>query len=221
MSLPPAPTPDWPLQIHAALTEADVRLVGYVPDAGHKRLIELCHQDPAIRALPLTSEEEGIGLAAGAWLGGARSVVLMQSSGVGNLPNALAMARSCRFPLVVLVTMRGEEGETNPWQVPMGRCSAAVLGALGVEVTRADTPRRRRALRAVRAAARLRGGGRRGGAHRAAGHRREALHGGPVMSPRCTAGGGGRRCWRTAASCWWWPASAPPPGIVRPPATIR
>ena len=134
------PTLDWPLQIHAALTEADVRLVGYVPDAGHKRLIELCRADPAIRALPLTSEEEGVGLAAGAWLGGSRSVVLMQSSGVGNLPNALAMARTCRFPLVLLVTMRGEEGETNPWQEPMGRSSAAVLGALGVEVTRADTP---------------------------------------------------------------------------------
>jgi sulfopyruvate decarboxylase alpha subunit len=131
--------PDWPAAIHAELLAAGVSLVAYVPDAGHARLIELCHDDPAIRAVPLTSEEEGVGLAAGAWLGGARTVVLMQSSGVGNLPNALATAAECRFPLVILVTMRGEEGETNPWQNPMGRGAEAVLSTMGVEVGRADT----------------------------------------------------------------------------------
>lgn len=139
MSLPPPAAPDWPLAIHQAFQATGVELVAYVPDAGHRRLIELCHADGGMRAVPLTSEEEGVGLAAGAWLGGCRSAVLMQSSGVGNLPNALAMVRTCRFPLVLLVTMRGEDGETNPWQEPMGRAAGAVLADMGVEVMRADT----------------------------------------------------------------------------------
>ncbi len=137
-----APTegPGWPDRVHAALRAAGVRVVAYVPDAGHARLIGLCHADPGLRAVPLTSEEEGVGLAAGAWLGGARTALLMQSSGVGNLMNALGMARECGFPLALLVTMRGEEGETNPWQVPVGSAAAALLGEMGVHVVRADVP---------------------------------------------------------------------------------
>ena len=68
-------TSDWRDDIFTALKAAGIRQVGYVPDAGHSRLIELCHADPAIRAIPLTSEEEGIGLAAGAWLGGQRAAL--------------------------------------------------------------------------------------------------------------------------------------------------
>jgi sulfopyruvate decarboxylase alpha subunit len=138
----PADTPaaDWPALVHAALAKAGVSMVAHVPDAGHKRLIEACQRDPSLRTIPLTSEEEGVGLAAGGWLGGARTVLLMQSSGVGNLPNALAMTRECRFPLVLIVTMRGEEGEANPWQMPMGQAAATLLSAMGVDVLRADTP---------------------------------------------------------------------------------
>ena len=113
-----------------------MRLVGYVPDAGHKRLIELCQADKAMRAVVLSTEEEGIGLAAGAWLGGERTVLLMQSSGVGNTINALGTVKECRFPLVTIVTMRGEEGEFNPWQVPMGQATRAVLEAMGTVVHR-------------------------------------------------------------------------------------
>ncbi len=124
----------WPQQVYAALQGAGVKLVAYVPDAGHTRLIELCHADPAQRAVVLSTEEEGIGIAAGAWLGGMRSALLMQSSGVGNCINALGMVAECRFPLLMVVTMRGEAGETNPWQLPMGRATPAVLAAMGVEV---------------------------------------------------------------------------------------
>jgi sulfopyruvate decarboxylase alpha subunit len=126
----------WPDQIHRELAAAQVRFVGYVPDAGHKRLIELCQGDPSMRAVVLSTEEEGIGLAAGAWLGGTRSVLLMQSSGVGNVINALGMVKECRFPLVTLVTMRGEEGEFNPWQVPMGQATRGTLEAMGTLVQR-------------------------------------------------------------------------------------
>jgi sulfopyruvate decarboxylase alpha subunit len=126
----------WPEAIHEELAAAKIRLVGYVPDAGHKRLIELCQANKAMRAVVLSTEEEGIGLATGAWLGGERSVLLMQSSGVGNIINALATVKECRFPLVMLVTMRGEEGEFNPWQVPMGQATRAVLEAMGTVVHR-------------------------------------------------------------------------------------
>jgi len=124
----------WPEEIHHELSAAGVRVVGYVPDAGHKRLIELCQADKKMRAVVLTTEEEGIGLAAGAWLGGQKSVLLMQSSGVGNVVNVLGMVRECRFPLVTLVTMRGEQGEFNPWQVPMGQAVRPVLEAMGTVV---------------------------------------------------------------------------------------
>jgi sulfopyruvate decarboxylase alpha subunit len=124
----------WPDGIHRELGAAGVRMVGYVPDAGHKRLIELCQADASMRAVVLTTEEEGIGLAAGAWLGGQRSTLLMQSSGVGNIVNVLGMVRECRFPLVTLVTMRGEQGEFNPWQVPMGQAVRPVLESLGTVV---------------------------------------------------------------------------------------
>jgi sulfopyruvate decarboxylase alpha subunit len=124
----------WPEQIHSELSSAGVRVVGYVPDAGHKRLIELCQADQKMRAVVLSTEEEGIGLAAGAWLGGQKCVLLMQSSGVGNVVNVLGMVRECRFPLVTLVTMRGEQGEFNPWQVPMGQAVRPVLEAMGTVV---------------------------------------------------------------------------------------
>jgi sulfopyruvate decarboxylase alpha subunit len=86
----------------------------------------------------LTSEEEGVALLAGAWLGGEKGVLLMQSSGVGNCVNLLGLPLACRFPLVMLVTMRGEPGESNPAQVPMGSAAGRVLEAMGVRVSRAE-----------------------------------------------------------------------------------
>lgn len=129
----------WPEQIHRELSGAGVRVVGYVPDAGHKRLIELCLADKSMRAVVLTTEEEGIGLAAGAWLGGGRSVLLMQSSGVGNVVNVLGILKTCRFPLAMVVTMRGEAGEFNSWQVPMGEATQASFETMGVSVKRASS----------------------------------------------------------------------------------
>src|SRR2546430_14578312 len=129
---------DWSAAIHMALKSQRVRQVSYVPDAGHKRLIELCHADQGMAAVPLTTEEEGIGLAAGAWLGGERSALLMQSSGVGNCVNALTLASNCGFPLLMLVTMRGETGERNPWQVPMGQATPQALHLAGVRTLRLE-----------------------------------------------------------------------------------
>ena len=130
--------PDWRDDVFAALKAAGIRQIGYVPDAGHTRLIERVQADSEIRAVGLTSEEEGIGLAAGAWLGGQRAALLMQSSGVGNCINMLSLAKSCRFPLALLVTMRGEWGEFNPWQVPMGTKTQAALELMDVLVYRVE-----------------------------------------------------------------------------------
>src|SRR6185312_8137456 len=98
----------WPDAIYQALKAADVRQACYVPDAGHARLIALFEGDPAVATTVLTTEEEGMALAAGAWLGGQRAVVLLQSSGVGNCVNMLSLSAIGRFPLLMLVTMRGE-----------------------------------------------------------------------------------------------------------------
>ena len=131
-------TRSWPHQVHRVLVENDVRQIAYVPDAGHARLIELCHADKTLQPIPLTSEQEGVALLAGAWLGGDRGVLLMQSSGVGNCLNMLSLTRECRFPLLALVTMRGEWGEANPWQVPMGQAAPPVLAEARVIVQRVD-----------------------------------------------------------------------------------
>ncbi len=92
-----------------------------------------------MRLIRLTTEEEGVALLAGAWLGSEKGVLLMQSSGTGNCVNMLSVAAACRFPLVMLVTMRGEPGESNPAQVPMGTATQPVLEAMGVRVSRAES----------------------------------------------------------------------------------
>ncbi len=136
----PVNAPVWPDRIFAALQRAGIRQVGYVPDAGHSRLIECCRADDKMHAVALTTEEEGVALAAGAWLGGDRCVLLMQSSGVGNCINMLSLIRTCKFPMLMLVTMRGEWEEFNPWQVPMGAIVEPVLKLCDAEVYRARKP---------------------------------------------------------------------------------
>jgi sulfopyruvate decarboxylase alpha subunit len=131
-------SPQWPEAIFDVLCDAGVTQVAYVPDSGHARLIELCHANDAMHSVALTSEEEGVALLAGAWLGGARGVLLMQSSGVGNCINMLSVVQECRFPLLAIVTMRGEWAEFNPWQVPMGQGVAQALGNAGVIVQHVD-----------------------------------------------------------------------------------
>jgi sulfopyruvate decarboxylase alpha subunit len=139
LGLRPSAEIHWPRQLFEILKGAQVRHMSYVPDAGHTTLINLFREDPEITCNVLTTEEEGIAIAAGAWLGGQRSVLLLQSSGVGNCINMLSLPVVGCFPLLMLVTMRGEWAEFNPWQVPMGRATGATLEAVGVRVMRADT----------------------------------------------------------------------------------
>ena len=133
-----ATAPDWQQQILPILKQFDVKHVVYVPDAGHSAAIRAAEQDNGIVSLALTTEEEGIGYLAGAWLGGERGALLMQSSGVGNCLNTLALQTMTRFPLLMLVTMRGDWAEFNPWQNPMGQATEPSLKLMGVRTWRAD-----------------------------------------------------------------------------------
>ena len=130
----------WPDQIYDLLKEHGIRQVALVPDAGHARLIRRCLADNDMRVVPLTTEEEGIAMLFGAWLGGEKGVLLMQSSSVGNCINMLSVAIAHRTPCPMIVTMRGDFGEFNPFQVPMGNATQTVLEAMGTLVKRADAP---------------------------------------------------------------------------------
>jgi sulfopyruvate decarboxylase alpha subunit len=128
----------WPDELYELLKRHAIRHVALVPDAGHSRLIRRCEADNEMRVVTLTSEEEGVAMLCGSWLGGAKGVLLMQSSGVGNCVNMLSLAILHRTPLPMLVTMRGDFGEFNPAQVPMGQATRTVLEAMGTLVHRAD-----------------------------------------------------------------------------------
>ncbi len=129
---------DWSADVLGALRARDIFTVATVPDGGLTNLLKLCEADPEFRVITLSREDEGIGLLAGLWLGGQRGVLLMQSSGAGNCVNALSLPAACRMPCLMLVTMRGEWGELNPWQVPMGRAVEDCFSALGVHCFRAN-----------------------------------------------------------------------------------
>jgi sulfopyruvate decarboxylase alpha subunit len=132
--------PTWQENIFAILKQGGIKQVAYVPDAGHAHVIRRVQADAEMRDIVLTTEEEGVALAAGAWLGGDRAVLLMQSSGVGNCINMLSLMQTCQFPFLTLVTMRGEYAEFNPWQCPMGEATQAALELMGVKVLRANHP---------------------------------------------------------------------------------
>jgi sulfopyruvate decarboxylase alpha subunit len=140
----------WQDEVYELLRQNNVTQFAYVPDAGHRILIDRSLADTEVDSVALTTEEEGVALLAGADLGGARGVLLLQSSGVGNCINMLSLASGGRFPFLALVSMRGDFGEGNPWQYPMGRATQPVLEAMGVICLRADDPKE--AVRAVAAA---------------------------------------------------------------------
>jgi sulfopyruvate decarboxylase alpha subunit len=129
----------WPEEIFSILQRFEVRQVPYVPDAGHSQLIQRVLGSSTMRGISLTTEEEGVALIAGAWAGGQRAALLMQSSGVGNCVNMFSLVQLFRLPFFTLVTMRGEWGEFNHWQVPMGSTTQAVFELSGIRVLRANT----------------------------------------------------------------------------------
>jgi sulfopyruvate decarboxylase alpha subunit len=130
----------WQDDLYDLLRRNNVTQFAYVPDAGHRILIDRSLADPEVHSVTLTSEEEGVAMLAGADLGGARGVLLMQSSGTGNCVNMLSLIKGGRFPFLTLVSMRGDFGEGNPWQFPMGQAVQPVLEAMGVICLRIGRP---------------------------------------------------------------------------------
>jgi sulfopyruvate decarboxylase alpha subunit len=130
----------WQHELYDLLRRHGVTQFVYVPDAGHSTLIDRALGDGDVHAIALTTEEEGVALLAGADLGGARGVLLMQSSGVGNCINMLSLIKGGRFPFLTLVSMRGDFGEGNPWQFAMGQATPSVLEAMGVICLRIERP---------------------------------------------------------------------------------
>jgi sulfopyruvate decarboxylase alpha subunit len=128
--------PDWRQAVFDTLKAGGIEQIAYVPDAGHATAIRAAQADPDIRDIVLTTEEEGVALVCGAWLGGQRAALLMQSSGVGNCVNMFSLLRNCQFPFLTIVTMRGEYAEFNPWQVPMGKGTQQALELMGITAHR-------------------------------------------------------------------------------------
>jgi sulfopyruvate decarboxylase alpha subunit len=126
-------TIDWSADVFRAMQARDIATVCTVPDGGLTGLLKMVEADSAMRLVTLTIESEGMGIATGCWLGGTRAMVAMQSSGVGNCINALGIPTAYRAPCLMLVTMRGQWGEFNPWQVPMGQATRPTLEAVGVK----------------------------------------------------------------------------------------
>src|SRR5436309_10933419 len=130
----------WQDKLYDLLRRNDVTQFAYVPDAGHRILLDRSLADPGVHSVALTTEEEGVALMAGADLGGARGVLLMQSSGAGNCINMLSLIKGGRFPFLTVLSMRGDFGEGNPWQVPMGQVVEPVLREMGVICLRIEQP---------------------------------------------------------------------------------
>ena len=122
----------WPHDVFREMKARNIGTVCTIPDGGLTLLLELVAADATMRLVTLTTEAEGIGIATGCWLGGSRAMTAMQSSGIGNSLNALALPAAFRAPCLLLVTMRGQWGEFNPWQVPMGQAARPALEAMGV-----------------------------------------------------------------------------------------
>jgi sulfopyruvate decarboxylase alpha subunit len=126
----------------ATLKANDVRLVVYVPDRVFTPLIKGFHADPFFNAFAATREEEALGIITGAWMGGLRGAVLMQTSGFGTIPNALAsLVVPCQIPALIFVSERGTLGEFNLGQALVCKTMRPVLNSLAVEnitITRQD-----------------------------------------------------------------------------------
>ena len=123
----------WAETIVGCLKQYEVRFINYVPDAIGERILNLVRDDPDFEILPLTREEEGVGVVCGQSVAGKRGLLMMPTSGLGNSINALAsLSIPYRIPVPMLIGFRGELGEFNAAQVPMGQATPAILEALNI-----------------------------------------------------------------------------------------
>src|SRR6185436_5990631 len=133
--------PRWAAGVCAGLHAAGSRHVVYVPDNPLSHVLRALRTDYAdVRTTVATREEEAFGIAAGLYLGGAKPTVMLQSSGLGNSLNALtSLLVPYRIPALIVISMRGDAGEWNEAQVPMGRAVRAICDAIGIPHTTAES----------------------------------------------------------------------------------
>jgi sulfopyruvate decarboxylase subunit alpha len=134
--------PDWSDELLDAMVEAGIEFLPYVPDEVLSRVLAKAASRPELTPLPLTREEEGVGIACGVALGGRRSALMMQTTGMGNSLNAIgSVAMAQRVPLLIVVSERGGLGEIVSTQLPLGASLRRILDAMAIpcfETTRAD-----------------------------------------------------------------------------------
>jgi len=124
----------WHEIVQATLKRNEVKLVTYVPDRVLTPLIKALHADPFFKAFATTREEEAVGIVTGAWMGGMRGAILMQTSGFATIPNVIAsLAVPCQIPLIMFVSERGTLGEFNLGQTLVCRTMRPVLESLAME----------------------------------------------------------------------------------------
>jgi sulfopyruvate decarboxylase alpha subunit len=124
----------WADIVFERLNANGLEVVCHVPDSVLAPLITRVEEDPFFTMVPLTREEEGVGVLAGAYLGGRMGCLMMQVSGLGNCVNGLAsLAIPYQIPFLMLISQRGELGEFNPAQIAMGRSARPLLDSLGIQ----------------------------------------------------------------------------------------
>ena len=117
--------------IYNGLKDADIDFIVSVPCVNLSKLLNIIDEDDEIIHVPVTREEEGIGICAGAYLGGKKTAILMQNSGLGNSINALkSLIELYKMPLLMIMSHRGTEGENICGQVPMGESTPRILEAM-------------------------------------------------------------------------------------------
>jgi sulfopyruvate decarboxylase subunit alpha len=127
--------------VYKALKEAGINFIVSLPCVNLGKVMELVECDPEIIHVPVTREEEGFGICAGAFLGGKKPGILMQNSGLGNSVNVLAsLYELYHLPILMLMSHRGTEGEFMSAQVPMGKATPRVLEALQIPYYNPKTP---------------------------------------------------------------------------------
>ena len=121
------------LAVYQGMKRAGINFVTSVPCVNLQELLALVGGDPEIIHVPVTREEEGVGICAGAWMAGQRPALLMQNSGLGNSINALASLNILYgIPLLMIISHRGGKGEPVIGQVPMGRITVPLLEAMAI-----------------------------------------------------------------------------------------
>ncbi|MBE6497419.1 MAG: sulfopyruvate decarboxylase subunit alpha [Methanobrevibacter sp.] len=127
--------------IYNGLKDAGIDFIVSVPCVNLSKLLNMIDEDEEITHIPVTREEEGIGICAGAFLGGKRTAILMQNSGLGNSINALkSLTELYEFPLLMIMSHRGTEGENICGQVPMGESTPLILEAMNFKFFKPATP---------------------------------------------------------------------------------